>query len=164
MPQKLNFTKTNLLSFTRVVSGGSAKFSASPSKAVCKALEWTDFPEGYKTAQPNGGPLKASSVELTPSERDLEKHAVALGVCAVRDFHFVRTQIKKGKAANQVPTFKTELRFTVDFSDANGARQLEQYFQCGASSGTLRVTYERQPEQEQLITEDQAQATLEEND
>jgi hypothetical protein len=160
MPQKLNFTKTNLLSFTRVVSGGSAKFSAAPSKAVCRILEWTDFPEGYKTAQPNGAPLKASSVELTPSEGDLAKH----GVCSVRDFQFVRTQIKKGKAANQVPTFKTELKFTVDFYDANGARQLEQYFQCGASSGTLRVTYERQPEQEQLITEEQAQDTLEEND
>ena len=133
-----------LLSFSRKVEHGTARFSAAPSKAVSKAMDWSELPDSFKSAQPSGM-LAASVAELIPSGAGLEKHALELAVTTVRDFEFVKIQVKKGKTANKAPTFKTELHFAVDFVDTNGARKLEAYMQVAGES-TLRVTYEKQAE------------------
>lgn len=144
MPQKLSFSKVTLLSFNRKVEHGTARFSAAPTKAVSKAMDWSDLPDSYKSAQPTGM-LAASLAELTPSDSALAKHALELSVSTVRDFEFVKIQVKKGKTATKAPTFRTELHFAVDFIDPNGARKLEAYMQVAGES-TLRVTYEKQAE------------------
>lgn len=150
MSLKLSFSKTNLLSFTRNPSGGSAKLCCRPSDRVSKAMGWGEFPDWTKCASPAGA-LITSTWELTPSEGDLAKHAVQLaGVNTVRDFEFVKKQIKKGKTSAKAPGFKIELHFVVDFTDPSAARKLEGYFQCGASDGTLAVTYEKEAEQLEL--------------
>lgn len=154
MSLKLNFTKTSLLSFTRNQSGGSAKFSSAPSAHVIKRMGWSEPPEWQKSACA-GALLKTSTFELVPGQGDLAKHAVELaGVNVIRDFEFVKKQVKKGKGAAKAPTWKTELHYSVDYDDPSGARKLEAYFQCGASDGTLTVTYEPVAEQDALPLDD----------
>lgn len=159
MPQ-LNFTKVNLLSFSRKPASGSANFSSIPSKSVLKALEWEELPESYKTGSPMSAILKCSVIELIPGQGDLAKHAVELGVSTIRDFSIQRKQVKKGKKAQKVPQTRLELTFTVDWVDGNGAKMLEAYMSCGASDGTLKASYEKQAEQQDLIVTEELQGAL----
>jgi hypothetical protein len=144
MSQKVTFSKVTLLSFSRKVEHGTAKFSAMPSKAVSKSMGWGDFPEWQKSGQPEGM-LAASLAELMPSDSALAKHSIELAVSSVRDFELVRLQSNKGKSSKKVRATKTELHFSMDFSDPTGARKLEEYMQVAGES-TLRVTYEKQAE------------------
>ncbi len=161
---KLSFSKVIILSVLRKPQIGTLKISCTPTKAVQKAMGWGDAPDWQKSSSPTGK-LVTSIVEFTPNHPDLAKQAFELqGAGAVRDFEFVRTQIKKGKSAAKAPSYKTELLCAVDFSDANGARKLEAYMQAVGES-TMKVTYEKAAEQEELaLDEDRKQATLEEND
>ncbi len=167
MSQKLTFQKVSILSFSRKPESGSIKLSCAPSKPVMKRMGWADFPEAFKSGQPEGK-LSASLIEFTPSDSTQSKHAFDLSPAgAVRDFEFVRTQIKKGKSANKAPSYRTELHCSVDFSDQAGAKKLEQYMTAVMESSMV-VTYEPAAEQQQLDgieqTDERMRATAAEAD
>jgi hypothetical protein len=104
-----------------------------------------------------------------PGKSELQKHAFQLeGAGKVRNFEFVRVQVKKGKSAAKSPTFRTELHCAIDFTDANrGGAKLEAYMQS-VDESSMKVTYEKVAEQEELpgveTTDEQRQATMEAND
>lgn len=163
MAQKLTFSKVVILSFSRKPEGGTVKIACAPSKAVSKAMGWGEVPEWQKASTPTGS-LAATLCEFQPTHTELSKHAFDLTTTQVNGFEFVRTQVKKGKTANKAPTFKLELHCSIDFNDAQGARKLEQYM-ASVPESAMKVTYEKAPEQEELLTtEEQRQAVLEEND
>lgn len=147
---QLNFTKVLLLSFTRKATMGTAKFSAALSKPVVNAMRWGDVPDWQKSSTP-AGKLIASQIELEPKDPARSKHSVILEAKLVEGFEIVRTEAK-GKAAKKSKAFKTELTFNVHFSDATGARKLEEYMQpvFNAGDSSMIVTYEKEPEQEEL--------------
>lgn len=156
MSLKLNFSKVQLLSFSRKPSEGTIKVSCAPTKTVSKALGWDEVPEWQKSACPVGG-LAASIVEFTPANSDQAKHAIEITASSVRDFEFVRVQVKKGKTANKAPTYKLELHCAIDFSDPAGAKKLEAYMQTIGES-TMRVTYERAAEQTEIPMDDEQES------
>lgn len=162
MSLKLTFSKVSILSFSRKAESGCIKLSCAPSKPVLKRMGWADFPEAFKSGQPEGK-LAASLIEFTPSDSTQSKHAFDLSPAGmVRDFEFVRTQIKKGKSANKSPSYRTELHCSVDFTDEQGARKLEQYMSAVMDS-TMLVTYEPEAKQAELDgmeqSEERAKAT-----
>lgn len=159
MPQKLTFVKVALQSFTRKPTGGKAFFEGPLSKGVISAMGWDDFPEWQKTASP-AGKLIASVVELTPKQSELAKHAIELKAGLVDGFEIKRIEAD-GKSGKKVKAKKTVITFAVHFTDIEGAQKLEQYMQtCGESS--LLVTYELEPEQENLPGTDDGEAVQEE--
>lgn len=161
MSLKLTFSKVAILSFSRKSESGTVKVSCAPSKPVLKRMNWEDFPTWQKSGQPEGK-LAASVVEFTPSDSTQSKFAFELaGAGAVRDFEFVRTQIKKGKSANKSVAYKTELHCSVDFTDAQGARKIEQYM-TSVRESSMQVTYEPEAQQEDLPLTDDGQAVIDE--
>jgi hypothetical protein len=167
MPLKLTFSKVVVQSFTRKPASGTVKISCAPSKAVAKAMGWGEVPDWQKSSAP-AGKLDASIVEFVPSKSEVGKFAFEFkGSATVRDFQFIRVQVKKGKTAAKAPTFRTELHCAIDFTDANGGKHLEAYMQS-VDESSIRVTYEKEPEQDELpgveTTDEQRQATMEAND
>jgi len=167
MSLKLTFSKVSILSFSRKPESGCIKLSCAPSKPVLKRMGWADFPEQFKSGQPEGK-LAASLIEFTPSDSTRSKFAFDLSPAgAVRDFEFVRTQIKQGKSANKAPSYRTELHCSVDFTDEQGARKLEAYMQTVLES-SMTVTYEPEAKQAELdgleLSEERAKATAAEAD
>jgi len=152
----ITFTEVELKSFKRTRKEASAAFTAALTKTVTNAMEWPEeVPDCFTGATPEGL-LVASSVELTPSQKDLEKLAVNLGVSNVNGFSIVRRELesKRGKG------HRSELHFVVTFTDANGCARLERYLAAiGAGKSRLAVSYQKQAEQEQLISEEQAEDT-----
>lgn len=161
MAQTLTFSKVVIKKFDRDPNGGTVQVSASPTKTVAKAMGWEDLPSWQKSGTARGK-LTANKVEFIPVHNDLSKHQFELATIAIRDFEFVRLEVKKGKGAQKSKTSRTELHCKIDFNDENGAKKLESYFQSVPES-SLKVTYEKEPEQEDLpmATEDQRQAAIE---
>jgi len=160
MADKITFTNVQLLSFGRKPEGGSAKFSAASSDKVSEAMGWQDIPECL-TGGKLEGELRATSATLSPNEKELRKHETELDISRVSGFETVRLELERSKGKGH----RTELRFSISFSDPNGARKLEQYItSCGKSR--LIVSYTKQAEQEEMLlaTEEQRQATLPEAD
>ena len=161
MSLKLTFSKVSILSFSRKPESGTVKLSCAPSKPVLKRMGWADFPEAFKSGQPEGK-LAATICEFTPSDSTQSKFAFELITLAVRDFEFVRTQIKKGKSATKSPSYRTELHCSVDFNDMAGAKKLEQYM-ASVIDSSMVVTYDPEPKQQELDgmeqTEELAKAT-----
>lgn len=160
MAQTLTFSKVVIKKFDRDPAGGTVTISASPTKTVAKAMKWEELP-GWQKSGMAVGKLAATSVEFIPVLNDLAKHQFELATVAVRDFEFVRIEIKKGKGANKSKAFRTELHCKIDFNDQNGAKKLESYFQSVPES-SMKVTYEKEAEQDELpmATEDQKQAVI----
>jgi hypothetical protein len=158
MSLKLTFSKVSILSVSRKPESGTVKLSCAPSKQVLKRMGWADFPEAYKTGQPEGK-LAATICEFTPSDSTQSKFAFELITLAVRDFEFVRTQIKKGKSANKAPSYRLELHCAVDFNDQAGAGKVEKYMSTVMES-SMTVTYDPEAVQEDLPLSDDSQAEL----
>ena len=158
MSLKLTFSKVAILSFSRKPESGTVKISCAPSKPVIKRMGWADFPEAFKSGQPEGK-LAATICEFTPSDSTQSKFAFELITLAVRDFEFVRIQIKKGKSANKAPSYRTELHCSVDFNDQTGAFKLEKYMSTVAES-SMTVTYDPEAVQEDLPLSDDKQGEL----
>ncbi len=160
MSLKLTFSKVAVLSFSRTPESGTIKLSCAPSKPVLKRMGWSDFPETFKSGQPEGK-LAATICEFTPSDSTQSKHAFELIALAVRNFEFVRIQVKKGKSANKAPSYRTELHCSVDFNDQEGARKLEDYMRKVIDS-SMTVTYDPEPVQAEmdLKPEDDKQGEL----
>jgi hypothetical protein len=159
MSDTLVFTSAVLESFSRRMNGGTATFSASLSKPVCKALKWDDIPDFLAGATPDGD-LHAVEATLTPVEDGLKKHKIGLSINQVHKFEIVRLELegKKGKG------HRLELRFNVKFTDTRGCEKLEKYMQTiGEGKGQLSVTYTPQTELD-LAGDERRQATMAEND
>lgn len=148
MALKLNFSKVSILSFNRTPASGTVLISCAPTKTIAKAMGWDDLPDWQKSALPVGE-LQASLVEFTPSHSDLSKHAFDLMASAVYSFKLIRKEIKKGKGAKTSKAYRLELHCSVDFTDDTGGRKIEQYMHTVQES-TMRVTYEPEPEQQDL--------------
>lgn len=160
MAEKIIFTGVQLLSFGRKPEGGTAKFSAAFSEKVSEAMGWEDIPECL-TGGKLEGELRATSATLAPNEKELQKHEMDLDISHVGSFETVRLKLERSKGKGH----RTELRFSVSFSDPNGARKLEQYItSCGKSRLTVAYTKQAEQEEMQLATAEQRQATLPEAD
>lgn len=154
MPQ-LTFTDCTLRGFGRTTKGAHADFTAKLTIAVSKALEWDgDLPTCFRTAKPDGE-LTASSVALTPDQKDMVKHAVSLGVARVNGFEIVRRELENQRGKG----FRLELRFSVEFQEDGGCAALERYMlTLGESKGRLAVGYTRTAKQGSLLKEEEAEA------
>lgn len=165
MPQKVQFAKVSILGFSRKLESGTLKLSCLGFKSAQKSLEWPDLADGFQSGTVCEK-LAASLVELMPAKTlDSKAHSIELKVSAVRDFEFLRVQVKKGKQANKQPQFRLELHFSVDFTDQTGAMKLEAGMQS-ADDWACRITYEKQAEQEEipLTSTEQREAVSEAND
>lgn len=156
----VTFTNTILRNFGRDLKTGKAGFTASLTNHVCKAMEWSaDIPDCLAKASPEGE-LIASSVELVPEQKDLAKQAVSLGASQVNGFEIVRRELEGSRGKGH----RLEVRFTVNFQDADGCRRLEQYLMTiGQGKGKLNISYQHKPKQEQLISDEQAADTTRED-
>ncbi len=163
MSEKISFTKAVIESFSRTRTGGVAKISCSPTKSVGETMEWGEPVDWQKSANLIGE-LASSEVEFRPNHSDLEKFKFDLKPTgAIYGFHTLRKEVKKGKGAKTTKSFRTELHFSIDFTDPEGAGFLEKY-QLSVGESTLRVTYEKEAKQETLpgaTAEDTKQGKLE---
>ena len=162
MADKIVFTSAVLRSFGRDGKAGTAKFSASLTDQVMKALQVTEVPECLTGATIDAD-LHATAFELVPSEKELAKHGFDLDISRAHGFNVVRREIegKRGKGHRQ------ELHFVVTFADKNGCRKLEQYMTTiGEAKGRLSISYTKQEVLGDGVeaTDEQRQAVLEEND
>lgn len=161
MADKIVFTSAVLRSFGRDGKAGTAKFSASLTDQVMKALQVTEVPECLTGATIDAD-LHATAFELIPSEKELARHGFELDISRANGFTVVRREIegKRGKGHRQ------ELHFTVKFADKNGCRKLEQYMTTiGEAKGRLSISYTKQeviPDGVEA-TEEQRQAVLAED-
>lgn len=159
MAETITFTNAQLLSFSRKPEGGTARFSASLTDKVSSAMGWADIPECLTGAKLDGE-LTASTATLAPNEKELRKHQTELEISRVGHFETIRLELERSKGKGH----RTELRFSVIFSDANGARKLEQYItSCGKSRVTVSYTKAAEQEELPMATEEQRQAVLEED-
>ncbi len=164
MSKTVQFSKAVIPSFTRSTTGGTAKVVASFTKPPCEAMEWGE-PSDWGKSCNLVGELKSSIVDLEPYDSDLAKFRFELRPApAVYGFSLLRVQVKKGKTANKNPTFRTELHFSIDFTDPKGAEFLERYI-LSVGESRITVTYEPEAKQGELPgveAKEPAQGKLEE--
>ena len=146
--EKLTFTGVELDKFTRNSKGVTADFSASFTSAVQAKMGWTEIPECMTGAELEGE-LACISLEITPSDKLLEKHATNLELAQVHNFKTVRREIEGKRSKGH----RTELWFKVLTQDAQAARKLELYMLVAGKS-SLRVSYEPQAKQEEMSLEE----------
>lgn len=135
------------------------KMSAKLTEKVCEQMGWVqEYGEGKSasriigvadflgTAKPKGA-LAAQYLELTPSDREMEKHAVNLDISRVDAFEVVCREEKgqRGKAQIQ------ELHFVVAVQGTARLKKIESY--CAAvgigkqaNTSIAVVAYEKQAE------------------
>lgn len=160
----ITFTSAVLQSFSRSTSGGVAKFTAALTSAVCKALDWEEIPDFLTGATPEGD-IAASEAKLTPSDKELLKHAIVLGVQRVNKFQITRLELEGKKRKGH----RLEVRFDLHFPDLKGCWKLEQYLlTVGDRKGSLTVQYAKQQKLDMpegpKATDEQRQATMADND
>lgn len=161
MADKIVFTSAVLRAFGRDGKAGTAKFSASLTDQVIKALAISEVPDCLTGATLDVD-LHATAFELVPSEKELSKHGFDLEISRANQFNVARRELegKRGKGHRQ------ELHFVVRFADKNGCRKLEQYMTTiGEGKGRLSISYTKQeslPDVE--ASDEQRQAVLPEND
>ncbi len=141
MPDRITFTSIRLEKFARAKQEGSATFSCAWNQKVASAMDWPgDIPEPLIGSQLEGV-LNASTCEISPSKSELKKHSFEIAGATIKDFETVRREIEGKKDKGH----RTELRFKVKFSDPNGMKKLEQWWNSvGEEKGSLTVSYVRQ--------------------
>lgn len=163
MPSKIRFTSVVLESFKRNSKGGSAVLSSSWNQTVAQSMGWSVLPDSVSGASLDGD-LAASSMLLTPSDKELKSHALELDITRVHKFEAVRLENEGTKGKGR----RIEVRFAVEFAVTNGAKKLEQYMcTVGQGKGSLDVMYTKQlalGEENQQVTDEQKEAVSEEAD
>ena len=160
MANKITFKNAILLSFSRTGKTTMAKFASLFDAGVIKAMDWSEVADKITSAKPEGE-LNATHLELVPNEKELRAHAIDLDISNTSSFQTVRLELDglKGKG------HKTELRFTVESAADNAAQTLEAYMVAmGEGKGRLNISYRKQESLEYEATEEQREATSEEND
>lgn len=142
MANRIQFTSAVLHSFSRNGKGGSATFSSSLTRDVCRAMDWpTDYSIDWLTKARPDGDLHATTAELVPNEKGLKKQAKNLDVSRVNGFEVIRLELESSRGKGH----RLELRFTVSFPDLEGCRKLEEYMAVvGEGKSTLNVSYTKQ--------------------
>ena len=160
MSDHVHFTGVALKSFSRNKNGGNAIFHANFTAKASEVMGWGGMAAG-QTSVKLEGVLAAANVALQPKDGALAKWRIEFQATAVKAFEATRLELegKKGKG------HRYELRFHVEFVDVTACRYLEEFItNAGEAKSTLDVSYTKQAEQQPLISEDQAQATMAEND
>lgn len=141
MADKISFLSAQLISFSRKITGGEAKFSASLSTPVQKALGWTDIPAFLTSCKPEGEIAGATTMEIMPKDAELRKFGRDLQISKVHGFELLRLEIEGKRDKGH----RIELRFSVSFQDQKGARILEEYLMtAGEAKSTVTVSYVKQ--------------------
>lgn len=149
MSLTLTAPNTLLREVKRNRKGGTAKLTFPLTAKIAKSLEWPELPEGTKGWTPEDAELRAKTIELTPNNDELLKHAMQLDCTLLGSFQIIRKQKKAGKDSVKSAERITEVLCTVEFADPNGCAKLEQYLQNAARS-KMRVVYDPPEVQEEL--------------
>jgi hypothetical protein len=169
MPETITFTSARLTKISRDLKIGTAEFASAWNEKVAIAMEWGDRddktgeviamdPAAWEKQLTLDGELHATTMELTPSERELKQHKVDVDISVVYGFvlHRLEAEGTKGKG------HRHEIRFKVDFADSKGCAALEKYMTKMADvKSSLKVSYTKQ-EQLQMGEAGEAQGSLEE--
>lgn len=158
---KTTFTGLTLKSFNRKSDGLTASFSANLSEKVIRSMGWTQLADHEKSVDLDGA-LAAQTATLN-GNGTLSTFEVSIEAQSVSGFVGVRREIEGKKKKG----FRHELHFTLKSADKTGARDLEKFIQSiPEGKGTMIVMHSpAPPKQDELgLTEEQRQATLEEND
>lgn len=160
MANKIQFKNAVLLGISRNGQTSTAKFACLFDAAVIKAMEWEDVADKITSAKLEGE-LNATHLELVPNEKELRSHAIDLDISQTSGFQAIRLELDglKGKG------HKKELRFTVTSVSDTAMQTLEGYIVAmGEGKGRLNISYEKQAQLEYEATDEQREATSEEND
>lgn len=160
MANKISFKSIVLLGCSRRAGKNAHIAFACPyTEEIAKAMEWGEITERAPAATLEGE-LAAIALSIAPGDSSLKLHAFDLEQATVHKFQIVRTDIEgkrdKGK--------KTELRFQVSTADPEACAKVETYLAViGQAKSKMTLSYAKQ---EVLFeaTEEQAEATSEEND
>lgn len=175
---QLEIKKVTLMQMERKSpTAGKAKFTGSLTVALARAMGWGgmvedkdgkssfqfEFPMWQKQGTPIGK-LLATQIDLEPKSGIAVGKSMTLETTLIDGFDIIRTEVK-GKTAKKTRATKTDLTFSVHFSDNNGLGKLEKYFLTSNVDSSMLVVYEREPEQEELpgtqAGEEAGQAELE---
>ena len=160
MPQTITFTGARILSASYTKDGVSIKMAAKLTDRICEQMGWTqELDEGTRNARrvvgfaqfltgaKPEGKLAGTVLELTPSDKEMAKHQIALDISSVDGFEVVRREQEgtRGKANVQ------EVHFHVAVKGTARLRKIEGYCEAvgiGKLAGTSRATvsYEKQAE------------------
>lgn len=161
MSDQITFSGVQLKAFARSPkTGGTAHFSSKFTKPLCTAMGWGGLNPGQRSAKFESE-IHATSLELAPKEGALAKHKIQIDVKTCYDFQVLRYEQEgtRGKGA------RFELHFKVDFADTNACRYLEEFMvTIGEGKSNMVVSYVKQSEFDLQATDEQREATGEEED
>jgi hypothetical protein len=128
----------------------SAQCTADFSTPVIEKMKWGQVADGTGEFTPINidgvvsscklkGALLATSLILTPSQKEMKKHELDLDISWLGDFQAVVTKDREGEPTN------TELRFTFESNSDKAAAQLENYINhLGREKCQMKVAYAKQ--------------------
>ena len=154
---KTKFTGLTLKSFTRKDDGIDMNLSANLTAELIRSMGWGELRDHEKSVKLDGA-LAARTITLNGAGT-LSTFEVSIEAQSVGDFEGVRKEIEGKKQKG----FRHELHFKARSADRTGARDLEKFIlSIPEGKGTMIVMHSpAAPEQEQLISEEQTQANLE---
>lgn len=128
----------------------SVQCTADFSTPVIEKMKWGQVADGTGEFTPINidgvvsscklkGALLATSLILTPSQKEMKKHELDLDISWLGDFQAVVTKDREGEPTN------TELRFTFESNSDKAAAQLENYINhLGREKCQMKVAYTKQ--------------------
>lgn len=113
--------------------------TANYSRAVCKAMSWSEDRDGDKSVNLEGE-LSGKNFVLTPPG-ELARHELQLDITSASGFKYAAVKNPDGESK------RSELRFHVLSPQAGAGALAEEYLsKIGDGKGTLRISYEKQGE------------------
>lgn len=163
--KSIKFDGARITEIHRVdTAGGHVKYACGLGRGYEKLFEkmgWT-IPGEKTKSEKLEGKFEGGSLIHTASDKLIEAE-YDISYKVLSDFEMVRLEIEGKKKKG----FRRELRFKATFEEQEACAKLEAYmFASDNARGPLKVTYypEQPPPQGTLISDEQVQATLEEND
>lgn len=162
--KSIGFSGARITEFHRVdTAGGHVKYACALGKGYEKLFEkmgWA-IPGEKAKLEKLDGKFEGGSLIHTASDKLVEAE-YDIPYKVLGDFEMVRLEIEGKKKKG----FRRELRFKATFEEEEICAKLEAYmFASDNARGPLKVTYYPEQVQEEMeLTDEQRQATLEEND
>ena len=101
-------------------------------------MGWEDVPETVSRATLSGT-LNALRMTLTPAQKELKQHELAIDITEAADFVLVRQEDEEGEPKG------SELRFMVRTTQAGAGAMIENYIErIGRGAGQLVIAHEKQ--------------------
>jgi len=158
MAQYITFPNARVQSFSRNLTGGKISITCNLGSNVCKGMAWRQ-PVDMEKSTALEGELHATSMLLTPKDKELAKFELDLEIDAVKAFKQTRKEIDGSRGKGH----RHDLTFEISFSAPEVAAKLEFFMlNCGGAKCSCKVSYNQQPKQ--VATEDgedDKQATIE---